>query len=77
MIWDIPVTNGFEGQVVSWRGNGTLDANEFAPKVFNLTSGVHQLFIYGREPNVQLEHITIIKVELPSPPSALRVVPGS
>jgi hypothetical protein len=60
MISDIPVTAGFQSRTLSWRGNGTFDANEFVPKAFELPSGSHQLFIRGREANVLLQSITIL-----------------
>jgi hypothetical protein len=72
MIFDIPVTSGFEERIVSWRGNGTADANQFVPEVFNLTQGVHQLLIVGREANVQIEQLSIL--QLPLPPQNLRIV---
>lgn len=52
MIWDMTVTKGFEERVVSWRGNGDQDSDEFIPKVFKLTAGEHQLIIVGREPSL-------------------------
>jgi hypothetical protein len=39
MIWDIvPLTtaNTFEERIVSWRGNGGYDSDEFVPKFFPL-----------------------------------------
>src|SRR5205814_1817948 len=27
MIWDIPITSGFESQLISWRGTGTAERN--------------------------------------------------
>ena len=65
MIWDIPLTAGFEQRVVSWRGNGTDANNQFVPKIFTLTQGSHQLIIRGREANVQLETLAILKVPPP------------
>jgi hypothetical protein len=66
MIWDIPTTSGMASQTVSWRGNGGVDANspsgmdaQFAPQVFNLSAGTHQLIVRGREGLVQLGTITI------------------
>ena len=50
MIWDIDVTNGFEERIVSWRGKGDVDSDEFKPKVFKLSAGTHKLFLVGREP---------------------------
>jgi hypothetical protein len=73
MIWDIPVTSGFEQRFGAWRGNGTSDSDQFAPKVFILAAGSHQLIVRGREPNVQLAQLSIVK--LPPPPQNLRVVP--
>ena len=67
MIWDIPLTSGFEQRIVSWRGSGTADADQFVPKVFNLTQGAHQLIIRGREANVQLDLIALLKLPLPPP----------
>ena len=59
MTWDTDISSGFSSQTVSWRGNGTSTSAQFAPKVFNLTAGSHQLIIRGREPNAQLQSITI------------------
>jgi hypothetical protein len=59
MIWDIEVTTNFTERVVSWRGSGTDSSDEFVPKHFNLAAGKHKLFIYGREPEVQLKTISI------------------
>ncbi|HEY5914250.1 MAG TPA: Ig-like domain-containing protein, partial [Verrucomicrobiae bacterium] len=59
MIWDIPVTSGLVSRTASWRGNGTIDAPQFAPKVFTLSAGTHQLIVRGREGNCQLGTITI------------------
>jgi hypothetical protein len=60
MIWDIfPCTLGFEPRLVSWRGSGTDTNNQFAPQVFNLSAGAHQLIIRGREANAQLQSMTI------------------
>jgi hypothetical protein len=58
MIWDIDVTNGFEERIVSWRGKGDVDNDEFKPMVFKLTAGEHKLIIVGREPT-QLKSVSI------------------
>jgi hypothetical protein len=71
MIWDIPLTSGFEKRTVSWRGSGTEAANQFSPKAFDLSAGQHQLLIRGRERNTQLSSVSIIKV--PNAPQRLRV----
>jgi hypothetical protein len=74
MIWDIPVTSGFEERLVSWRGAGTDTADEFVPAVFQLTAGAHQLILVGREANTQLQALSIL--QLPPPPQNLRIVAG-
>lgn len=72
MIWHIPVTAGLQTAAVSWQGAGTYDAPQFVPKVFTLASGNHQLYIRGREANVKLQRIAIVKMLLS--PSGLHVV---
>ena len=62
MIWDIDVTNGFEERIVSWRGNGTAENDEFKPKVFKLSAGAHKLNLVGREP-AELKSVSIRPVE--------------
>lgn len=74
MIWDIPTTSSFEQRVVSWRGNGTDTNNQYVPKVFALTQGVHQVIIRCREANTQLQSFRIL--QLPPPPINLRIAPG-
>ena len=59
MIWDVPVRNGFTNETVSWVGNGAVGSPQYAPKVFTLAAGQHQLIIRGREGNTQLQSITI------------------
>jgi len=72
MIWDIPLTSGFEQRIASWRGNGTVTANQFTPKLFSLAAGTHQLVIIGREANTQIQTLAIVPV--PPPPSNFRIV---
>jgi hypothetical protein len=72
MIWDIPITTGFEQRQVSWRGNGTSDNNQFVPQIFNLAVGTHQLIVVGREANVQLQNF-MISPTLPTPQN-LRII---
>lgn len=51
-VWDMPVTAGWASGMVSKRGTGTFDTNQFVPMVYsNLTAGLHQLIVVGREPN--------------------------
>lgn len=59
MIWDIPITNGFQKRTAAWRGQGTPAANEFAPKVFALSAGEHTLVIQGRERGCAIDKITL------------------
>jgi hypothetical protein len=74
MIWDInPVTSGFEQRLVRWRGNGTAEADQFDPIIFNLTAGMHQLIIVGREPGAQLQSLSIL--QLPPGPRNLHIIP--
>jgi hypothetical protein len=79
MIWDVyPYTSGFETRTVSWRGTGGATNDEFNPKVFNLSAGIHELIVVGREANVQLGQITISSYDAPPPaPTNLRVVAGN
>jgi len=64
MIWDIPVTSGFETRVISWRGNGDSSTDQFNPKVFKLEAGAHTLIFVGREPGTLLKSVT----SRPAPP---------
>lgn len=65
MIWDVvQFTTGFQQRFASWRGTGTFDQPQFTTKVWTLTAGTHQLVIFGREPNAQIQSITI---QHPSP----------
>lgn len=66
MIWDIEPTNGFEERIVSWRGNGTCDANQFMPKVFTLSAGEHQVIIRGREAYTHIDRISVVALPLRS-----------
>ncbi|HKS37349.1 MAG TPA: Ig-like domain-containing protein, partial [Verrucomicrobiae bacterium] len=59
MIWDIPIASGLTERTVAWRGSGTFDNAQFAPKVFSLSAGTHTLIVRGREANCQLGNITI------------------
>lgn len=76
MIWDIPITTGFQARVASWRGVGAFDNPQFNPAVFNLTAGVHQLILRGREGGVQIGRITISPYSMVTPPQNLHVVSG-
>jgi len=69
MIWDIPITDGFEERTVSWRGSGTYEDNEFDPKIFTLSSGEHELIIWGREAYTLLDNISLELVSEESTPT--------
>jgi hypothetical protein len=71
MIWDIyPYSTNFQNVMVSWRGNSTTVTNDqFNPMTFNLSPGIHELYVIGREQGVELGTITI------SPSAASRPVP--
>jgi len=73
MIWDIPITSGFERRVCSWRGIGTDTANQFSPQIFQLSAGSHTLIVRGRESGVQVDRIELTKVNAPAAPTNLRL----
>lgn len=77
MVWHIPVTTGLQSRTVSWQGNGTVDASQFVPKVFALTTGTHQLIIRGREASVKLGTITLTPVIPTVPPMITLTSPTS
>lgn len=62
MIWDFPVTTGFEERTVSHRGNGNDNENEFTPMVFALSAGEHTLIIFGREADSMIDRISFEKM---------------
>jgi hypothetical protein len=75
MVWDVvTMTSGFEPRIVSWRGTGTPDNNQYVPKFFNLTQGTHQLVVRGREANTQIQSFKILQT--PAPPPNFRVLPN-
>jgi len=75
MIWDIPVSTSLTKQTVSWRGNGNgaPASSQYAPKVFALSAGAHQLIIRGREANTTLGTISILAMP---PKLQVHAVPG-
>jgi hypothetical protein len=60
-VWDIEPTSGFEERIVSWRGTGDAENNEFKPKHFKLTAGAHKLILVGREASF-LKSVSIRRV---------------
>jgi hypothetical protein len=70
MIWDImPITSGFEQRIVSWRGNGSENNDLISPKVFQLSTGSHQITFVGREPGTALASFSLVQV-VPAAPTA-------
>ena len=67
-IWDVPLTVGIEERTVSWRGSGTPDAPEFAPKVFTLAAGERRFFIVGREAGVLVDRVALELVSVAPDP---------
>ena len=72
MIWDIPARTGPQKRIVSWRGQGTPEKNEFAPKYFALNPGEHELILRGCEAGVKLQSLTVVK--RPSPVQQVGIV---
>ena len=67
MIWDIPLTTGFEERTVSWRERAAPDGNTSTPKVFSITLGEHNLIVRGREANTLLDKVEVLKVPVVQP----------
>ena len=78
MIWDIlPITSGFEQRIVSWRGSGTANSDQFVPEVFGLSAGAHQVHFKGEGPGTALASFTLLQVIPTAPASALRSIQSS
>ncbi|RYD84930.1 MAG: hypothetical protein EOP84_04085, partial [Verrucomicrobiaceae bacterium] len=72
MIWDIPVTTTTpQSRTGAWRGTGTPEKNEYAPKYFTLTAGTHEVIIRGREAGVRIDKVSLVK--RPTAPQQLQV----
>jgi hypothetical protein len=72
-IWNCVVTtNGFQQELVTWQGNGTVASPQFVPEVWSLGVGTHSLYFVGREADTELESFSILKV--PTAPSGLHVM---
>jgi hypothetical protein len=59
MAWDLPIASGFQWRTASWRGTGTVDTNQFAPKVFSLTAGDHYLVLRSRDEKVKFDTLGV------------------
>jgi hypothetical protein len=62
MIWDIPLTDGFEERFVSGRGGRASAKEEISPRFFDFARGTHQLIIRGRDAGTQLMRVAIVRV---------------
>jgi hypothetical protein len=59
-IWDVlPFASTYAPRVISWRGNGTYDTDQFNPKTFNLAAGTHTLYIRAREAGTLINGVTV------------------
>jgi hypothetical protein len=78
MIWDIlPITSGFQQRIVSWRGSGTANSDQFVPEVFGLSAGPHQIHFKGEGPGTALASFTLLQVIPAAPAAALRSIQSS
>ena len=69
-IWDVGVTTGFQDKTVTWRGSGNPATPEFSPKFWTLSSGIHTLYIRGREPGMQINSIQVVAETPPTDTAA-------
>ncbi len=60
-VWDMFDSASLTNQLMSARGIGSFDTNRFTPLIWNLSAGIHQLVIIGRESGCQLGSIEIVK----------------
>lgn len=68
MVWDMPLTNGFEMRTGAWQGTNPVPTPpQYSPKTFNLTAGTHRLIIRGREANTQIDQVFVDRVVSGSP----------
>ncbi|MDQ6733044.1 MAG: right-handed parallel beta-helix repeat-containing protein [Nitrospirota bacterium] len=75
-VWDVaPLTSGFAQRIVSWRGAGSDGADQFTPKVFSLSTGLHTLYLRGREGNTQVAAFVLSAQSAPPSTQALTPTP--
>jgi hypothetical protein len=60
MVWDIPLTSGFQSRLVSWRGSGDTMNDQFVPKIFSLAAGPHYIVVGGREAITFLRDLAVL-----------------
>jgi hypothetical protein len=59
-VYDLTPSSGFVWDFVSWRGSGSDGTyNEFDPKVFSLSKGLHTVVFRGRETNTLLDAVRL------------------
>lgn len=83
-VWDvIPDTSGFEDRGVGWRGNGTFSSPQFPTNQWSVTTGIHPVYLRGREANAQIKTLTGIvpggapPADPPSAPLTPAIVSGN
>ncbi len=79
MTWDVPAAKEPVTLPVSWRGVGSVEKPQFAPKLFFLSPGGHRLIIRTKTAGTKLNSVTIEPAEQtrPVPPTGLRSDGGS
>ncbi len=75
MIWDVPMTNGFEERFVSWREDIGPNGIASNAKVFSLSSGEHTLIIRGRESTVLLDSLEVVGASMSAEPTSTVPLP--
>jgi len=68
-VYDPMQSTEFYWDEVSWRGNGDEGTQQYDPKVWTLTEGLHTFTFYGREPETRLDQVRLVKQDS-EPPSA-------
>lgn len=74
-IWDIPPSEGFTNQLVTWRGENPLASPRSSPKVFELMPGEHFLVVVGKTAGTRLKSLSLLPYsDKPAPPTNLRII---
>ena len=56
MVWSVPVSANPTSRMVTYAGNTS-------PQVWNLTAGVHQLVLRGREAGMQIQRFSLVAAD--------------
>ena len=64
-IWAVPIGLDFNSRFVSWLGTSNCLSPQFNPKIFNLAAGSHQIIVRGKDPNVELDQISLVLAKPP------------